>query len=354
MKKKNGRWMLLAGAAVIMAAAVAFAGCGKSDKSVKIENSQKETAEEKTVVQENEGAEEERDTETEKTTKNAVLELPQDGKRFPVGNRKTMTRIAVVKNGEKVFEISKEASENQVDFSEWQVTAPYHTKQLVNVSDIYTFLDNYAAWGYLEKAEEERFIDSGDWVEEEFSDTGSVKIQIGEEDEEGNSYVRADYSGNVYKVDKEMLEVLTGVEPYDFIMGIANLVYLTTIDTLEIDTGDTKAVFEIKTDSSNDQEFMKEGKKADKDQFTKLYSSLISVLITKEADREQAEKVLNSEKPVLSLKYKRNQEGLIDIEIAYYPYDDENYLLSRDKKAEFLVSREQVNQIINQAEIICR
>ena len=59
MKKKNGRWMLLAGAAVIMAAAVAFAGCGKSDKSVKIEKSQKETAEEKTVVQENEGAEEE-------------------------------------------------------------------------------------------------------------------------------------------------------------------------------------------------------------------------------------------------------------------------------------------------------
>ena len=46
-----------------------------------------------------------------------------------------------------------------------------------------------------------------------------------QEDEEGNSYVRADYSGNVYKVDKEMLEVLTGVEPYDFIMGIANLVY---------------------------------------------------------------------------------------------------------------------------------
>ncbi len=44
MKKKNGRWMLLAGAAVIMAAAVAFAGCGKSDKSVKIEKSQKETA----------------------------------------------------------------------------------------------------------------------------------------------------------------------------------------------------------------------------------------------------------------------------------------------------------------------
>ena len=44
----------------------------------------------------------------------------------------------------------------------------------------------------------------------------------------------------------------------------------------------------------------------------------------------------------------------MDIEIAYYPYDDENYLLSRDKKTEFLVSKEQVNQIINQAEIICR
>lgn len=353
MKKKNGRWMKLAGAAAVMAAAVALGGCGKSNESVKFEKSQEETVEEKTVEQENEAAEEQ-DVKTEKTTKDAVLELPQDGKRFPVGNRETMTRIAVVKSGEKVFEISKEASENQVGFSEWKVTAPYRTKQLVNVSDIYTFLDKYAAWGYLEKAEEENFIDSGNWVEEEFSDTGSVRIQIGEEDEDGNSYIRADYSGVVYQVDKEMLEVLTGVKPYDFIMGIANLVYLTTIDTLEIKTEDTKAVFEIKTDSDNEQEFTREGKKVDKEQFTKLYSSLISVLFTKEADQEQAEKAMSSEKPVLTLEYKRNQEGLNDIEIAYYPYDNENYLFRKDNSAEFLVSREQVNQVISQAETICR
>lgn len=349
MKKRNERWKTLAGAVIIMTFAAAFTGCGKSNEPVKIENSQKE----KTVEQENEAAEEQ-DVKTEKTTKDAVLELPQDGKRFPVGNRETMTRITVVKSGEKVFEISKEASENQVGFSEWKVTAPYHTKQLVNVSDIYTFLDKYAAWGYLEKAEEEKFIDSGNWVEEEFSDTGSVRIQIGEEDEDGNSYIRADYSGVVYKVDKEMLEVLTGVKPYDFIMGIANLVYLTTIDTLEIKTEDSKAVFEVKTDSDNEQEFTREGKKVDKEQFTKLYSSLISVLFTKEADQEQAEKSMSSENPVLTLEYKRNQEGLNDIEIAYYPYDNENYLFRRDNNAEFLVSREQVNQIISQAETICR
>lgn len=118
------------------------------------------------------------------STKQAVLDLERGNDAMvPVGNREKMTRLTILRDGEAVFEIEKRPSENQEDFMEWYVTEPYKSPQLVNVSDLYDFLDHYASWDCIGSGNEEGFQESGTIVEEEFSDTGTVRIHLGKKEE---------------------------------------------------------------------------------------------------------------------------------------------------------------------------
>lgn len=118
------------------------------------------------------------------STKQAVLDLERGNDAMvPVGNREKMTRLTILRDGEAVFEIEKRPSENQEDFMEWYVTEPYESPQLVNVSDLYEFLNHYASWDCIGSGNEEGFQESGIIVEEEFSDTGTVRIHLGKKEE---------------------------------------------------------------------------------------------------------------------------------------------------------------------------
>lgn len=92
------------------------------------------------------------------STKQAVLDLERGNDAMvPVGNREKMTRLTILRDGEAVFEIEKRPSENQEDFMEWYVTESYKSPQLVNVSDLYDFLDHYASWDCIGSGNEEGF-----------------------------------------------------------------------------------------------------------------------------------------------------------------------------------------------------
>lgn len=283
---------------------------------------------------------------TEADSKQAVLELAEAEKTFSVGNRETLTRLTVLWEGEKTFEIAKEPSENQADFKEWYVTAPYRERQLVNVSELYQVLEQYTDWGYIEEADEACFADAGVRVEEEFSDTGKAVIRVGKQDGDGNWYVRADASKRVYRVEEERLKALIGVMPFDFMMGIPNLVYLTTVREFQADTRKTRRLFEVETDGDNAQIYRTQGKEVEAKKFTALYQKTLSILISGEADLQKAAAAMEGAEPVLVLRYKRNQEELEDVEISYYGYDGKSYLICKNGTAEFLAGREAVDQAI--------
>lgn len=285
------------------------------------------------------------------SSKDAVLELETGAqqKKVPAGDRTKMIRLAIVEGGIPVFEIRKEPSENQEDFEEWYVTEPYSYKQLVNVSDLYSFLDHYAGWNYIDQTTNVVFEDSGIFVEEEFSDTGVAKFIIGQKNESGNYYVKADYSGKIYEVEAKQVEAMTGLRPEDFMMGIASLVYLTTVEKLEIWTEETEAAFDIETDSANNQAYMREGTTEDEKEFKKMYSAILSIVIAKEAETRKIQ-----EEPVLKLKFYRNTDRLSDTEICYYPYDGAYYLIGKDGKQQFLADKKAVDRLIDLIDQFCR
>lgn len=243
----------------------------------------------------------------------------------PVGNREKMTRLTILRDGEAVFEIEKRPSENQEDFMEWYVTEPYKSPQLVNVSDLYEFLDHYASWDCIGSGNEEGFQESGIIVEEEFSDTGTVRIHLGKKEENTAQtiLIEAGDSRKVYEVEEKTLQAMTGLNPEDFMMGIANLVYLTTVESLQIETRKVSALIEIETDENNGQVYRAAGNELDGDE------------------------------AVLSLIFQRNTAGLEDVTVRYFPYDQEHYLIEKNGTAEFLADREQVDGLIEKLERYC-
>lgn len=260
------------------------------------------------------------------STKQAVLDLERGNDAMvPVGNREKMTRLTILRDGEAVFEIEKRPSENQEDFMEWYVTEPYKSPQLVNVSDLYEFLDHYASWDCIGSGNEEGFQESGIIVEEEFSDTGTVRIHLGKKEENTAQtiLIEAGDSRKVYEVEEKTLQEMTGLNPEDFMMGIANLVYLTTVESLQIETRKVSALIEIETDENNGQVYRAAGNELDGDE------------------------------AVLSLIFQRNTAGLEDVTVRYFPYDQEHYLIEKNGTAEFLADREQVDGLIEKLERYC-
>ena len=281
----------------------------------------------------------------EVSSKEAVL-LPESDsgiKKIPAGDRKKMTRLAIVRENVVLFEIKKEPSENQVDFEEWYITEPYSYKQLVNVSDLYDFLDHYASWDCIDEAKGVEFRGSGLYVEEEFEDTGACRFEIGQQNKEGNYYVKADYSPKIYEVEKKQVEVMTGLEAEDFMMGIANLIYLTTVEKLEVRTEGIAAVFDIETAADNSQIYKRDGSVCNEKGFKEMYAALLSVVIAGEAEEIHTQK---AREPILGLHFYRNEKELEEVEINYYSYDDNYCLIERNGVREFLTERKALEQVI--------
>ena len=243
------------------------------------------------------------------STKQAVLDLERGNDAMvPVGNREKMTRLTILRDGEAVFEIEKRPSENQEDFMEWYVTEPYKSPQLVNVSDLYDFLDHYASWDCIGSGNEEGFQESGTIVEEEFSDTGTVRIHLGKKEE-------------------------------------------NTAQTILIEAGDSRkvsALIEIETDENNGQVYRAAGNELDGDDFRDLYAEILSVLIEGSAEKRE-----EGEEAVLSFVFQRNTAGLEDVTVRYFPYDQKHYLIEKNGTAEFLADREQVDGLIEKLERYC-
>lgn len=254
-----------------------------------------------------------------------------------------MTRLAIVRENVVLFEIKKEPSENQVDFEEWYITEPYSYKQLVNVSDLYDFLDHYASWDCIDEANGVEFRGSGLYVEEEFEDTGACRFEIGQQNKEGNYYVKADYSPKIYEVEKKQVEVMTGLEAEDFMMGIANLIYLTTVEKLEVRTEGIAAVFDIETAADNSQIYKRDGSVCNEKGFKEMYAALLSVVIAGEAEEIHTQK---AREPILGLHFYRNEKELEEVEINYYSYDDNYCLIERNGVREFLTERKALEQVI--------
>ena len=208
---------------------------------------------------------------------------------------------------------------------------PYQSLTAVNTEELYGLFDTVAMTAWTEvpdmDLENAGLADSGTSVflaydaEQEQGKPGqpnpteSKIILIGKEDGAGNYYVAVDGADKVFTADKEMIDAVLNVEPYQYILKIPTLVSLKAVDEVWITGTEKEHVLRQEEDGCTI-----DGKDAKKEDFQKCYASLMDITVTGElpGDAEPEEE----REAVLTICFDRKDDDAPDVEIKYYPYDE--------------------------------
>lgn len=332
-------------------AALLLAGCGEPAGE-----KQKETSEapEKTVQ-----AEAAKTTAPEKTT---VPEKTTDLSYVPDGIR----RLLLEQNGEEIFALSKEPADYKMDFDYWEILNPYDETATVNTEAMYQLFDMLCSFDFqtpVSAGEADTGISDSaasitlDFVKNRDSQKAkqtlyadaTARILIGKEDGQGNYFAAIEgREEQIYKLPKETLDAIFGLNPFDYILKIPVLIDIETVASIEIQAeGET---FEMRPDTEKGAYYL--GKeKVEKETFTGLYQALSSVLLTGEAKDKKTENTQQEkqkENEGLRIRYCRNTDNAPEVTVAYFPYDEEHDLVSINGNQQFLVNAEDVETLLEQ------
>lgn len=280
-------------------------------------------------------------------------ELSQD-KELSAINVKGIRGLSVQKDGETIFAVSYEPQEGKQSFDYWDISIPYQSQVSVNTEELYDLLGTAALLGF-EDAGEISFEDAGisgsttsiflAYNQEQGSadkwsaqPTKARTILIGREDGQGHYY--AAYKGleQVMLADQSVVDLILNVEPYQYILKIPVLVSVDTIEKVQILYGEEQHIME-----QSENNWKMDGKEVSQEDFHTFYGEILDVMLTGER-----EKIAEEERtPVLTVQYIRNMEKISDIEVKYFPYDEQSMSVSVNGEENFLVDKKQVQTLLD-------
>lgn len=271
-------------------------------------------------------------------------------------NSNSIRGMIIKRDGETVFAVSYEPKEYKDTFDYWDISFPYKSLVSVDTEELYSLFNTVtlASWKEvtdidLEEAgikDEKNSIfvayDSNQKEDEigHVDPTESKTILIGKEDGEGNYFVSLDSSDRLFKVSKNIIDEILNIDPYDYILKIPTLVSLNYIDELKIIVEDDEHILKIDEDN-----FKINSKSIKKDKFKEYYSDIIGVILTGEISDNL--KLEENREPALSIQFYRKSYNASDIEIIYYPYDENNMSVSVNGQEKFLVGNENIQYLLN-------
>lgn len=279
--------------------------------------------------------------------------LSQD-QEFSTINAKGIRGLSVHKDGETIFAVSYEPRQGKQSFDYWEISSPYHSQASVNTEELYDLFDSVAQMRF-QKIEGISLQEAGisgstvsifvayneaqnSNVQGAAEPTNARTIQIGDEDGQGHYYVAIKDSEQVMLVDQSIVDLILNVEPYQYILKIPVLVSVDTIEKVQILYGEEQHIME-----QSENNWKMDGKEVSQEDFHTRYGELLDVMLTGER-----EKITEEERtPVLTVQYIRNMEQVSDIEVKYFPYDEQAMSVSVNGEENFLVDKKQVQALLD-------
>lgn len=165
---------------------------------------------------------------------------------------------------------------------------------------------------------------------------GVFTMHLGAEYEGNKIYARVDGKQSVYaiSIDDVKYKDFTPIYLLESLVFVRNITSVSSIDF----TSDKKRVFTIKNGV-----YSADGKNVNEDDFKEMYTNMISPVISGEADKAGAGKLLCS----FTFSY---NTGTPDETVEYYEYGDMYAAAKVNGKTEFYVKRKFVDDIIKSAE----
>ena len=275
----------------------------------------------------------------------------------PQINTYGIRKLTLVKDGEDIFQISYEPKEYKMTFDYWEILNPYEEAVTVDTEAMYDLYSNIASLN-LKNPEEEIKTDTGidsshtsilieyvntldDETARGAADADSrAELILGEENGNGYTYAAVKgYENQVYTLPSELINNIMGLDPFDYILKIPVLVNIETLESVNITAENKEYVMSIE-----DGKYKFDGKTVKKEEFTSLYQALQSVILKEEAAGETEEEP----EEILKVIFKRSGEEMPDEELVYSSFDEESYCLSINGTVKFLVSKEEVDELLKQ------
>lgn len=260
--------------------------------------------------------------------------------------------ISIEDNGQEVFTVSYEPQDYKEAYDYWEVSVPYDSSVTPNTEELYNLFENLAAIRLTEDTsgitfDEAGLTDTARKVCLALTSDGSdapdsmLRLSVGSEDGSGNYYASLAGSDQVFIFPGSAVDALFGINPFEYILKIPVLVDTKTVSSIEISQGD-----KLYTMSVGDQGYVMDGHEVEEDEYNETYVKLLDVFIKEELPEEES--VSEDTQPLLDIRFFRNTDDVSDVEISYYPYDDESAVISVNGAQYFLANLEDVENLADE------
>lgn len=280
-------------------------------------------------------------------------------KSIPYINSETINYIKIVQYGEPIIELM--ANENRTSdeiafgLNGWKLTKPYkgvysvdlgRTDNIINGIKNMTLMsfeadtDNLEKYGLIWPHTEVLLKDKENHI---------LLLSFGKQKDRNSVYVKISNKQGIYSIGREF-ENLFRITPIGLIERFAFIASIYDVDKVIIKKKDAGNIFEIvksihnKNDATISVSYRINGKQISKDAGKNFYQKLLGLIF--DVDNNKIVK----EKPEVSTIFFLNKGVKRKIIVNYCPYNSEFYAVFRDGKCDFLISKLQVDNMLNELE----
>lgn len=279
--------------------------------------------------------------------------------KLPEINTQELTYLKMWKEGGRTIEIKTNDSQSkdqaQFGLGLWQMTQPYNEPMGVATDQFQKVLDalpQLAIDGFVEdnpKDLSQYGLDKpkGELIVKDKNNT--LHIFIGKDKDDKQVYFKSADAPSVYTMSKDKLTFMD-TKPFDIVDKFAYIVNIDDVDKIIVEgNGKTHVMTLTRTTKKAQKEGEKDevittytvdGKTVEEQPFKKYYQSLIGLLVDAE-NNKQLEEV-----PEVKTTFFLNKGKEREVHVNYVPYDNDFYAVFRGGKAEFVVSRQQVDKML--------
>lgn len=260
--------------------------------------------------------------------------------------------LSIRKGGADIFAVSYEPRTYKNSFDCWAISEPYQSMVTVDTERMYELFETVAGMTMepvTNVSHEDAGFDGRDdsiyvaYYSKQGEGTGQAEpdcdvwYRIGNQAEDGRYYVETE--DGIWLADRDSIEAIMTVDPYDYILRIVNVVSIETVSEVEVWIED-----EIYRMTHQGGKFMVNEAIIDEKDYYKLYSDLMSIFI--EAEIEDMEKI--KEDTLMTVIYHRNDDTAPDIVQRYYEYDENMVAVEVNGTRFFLVDKLALQSLIEQ------
>lgn len=176
------------------------------------------------------------------------------------------------------------------------------------------------------------------------------KLIVGDQNDNGDYYVRVDGSAMVYTLDKATVEGMLKVDVFGFMSPYINIPNIQNVDEIKAEIAGKEYTLGIKHSIGKDKDgketdsaiFSYNGSVVDETSFKNMYQVMVmpryDAVLKKDVD-------IKTLKPVMTLSFHIFKDQETSITSSFLPYDDSFYIVDKGTGSYFLVDKRTIDDM---------